>query len=160
MYLTIPMGDYLGEDNRVGYALKVGDKAMTNATVTYFFANGKKVTKTGQDGIYSYNESGTITDDGFKGYVVVSFDSFAGIDKTNISKMMLGVTKTYKDSFKNTTLYVDDIRFVYAKTFDPYGLYSNSPNTGDSMNGTFFILSATVIAAAAIVVINRKRFFA
>ena len=160
MYLTIPMGDYLGTDSRVGYALKVGDTAMANATVTYFFANGKKVTKTGQDGIYSYNESGTITDDGFKGYVVVSFDSFAGIDKTNISKMSLGVTKTYKDSFKNTTLYLDDIRFVYAKTFDPYGLYSNSPNTGDSMNGTFFILSATVIAAAAIVVINRKRFFA
>lgn len=160
MYLTIPVGDYLGTDSRVGYALKVGDKAMTNATVTYFFPNGKKVTKTGQDGIYSYNESGTITDDGFKGYVVVSFDSFEGIDKTNITKMMLGVTKTYKDSFKNTTLYVDDIRFVYTKTFDPFGLYSNSPNTGDSINGTFCVLCATVVALSALVILNRKKLFA
>ena len=160
MYVTIPMGNYLGEDNRVGYALKVGDAAMTNATVTYFFSSGKKVTKTGQDGIYSYNESGTITDDGFKGYVVVSFDSYAGIDKTNITKMVLGVTKTYKDSFKNTTLYLDDIRFVYAKTFDPFGLYGNIPNTGDSVNSPLGALAVAVIAAATLVIINRKKLFA
>ncbi len=160
MYVTIPMGDYLGEDNRVGYMLKIGDKAMTNAKVTYFFPSGKKVTKTGQDGIYSYNESGTITDDGFKGYVVVSFDSYEGIDKTAVTKMMLGVTKTYKDSFKNTSIYLDDIRFVYTNTFDPFGLYTNSPNTGDSESNMNFALAFVIASAAVLIIVNRKRNFA
>ncbi|MBQ2316308.1 MAG: LPXTG cell wall anchor domain-containing protein [Clostridia bacterium] len=160
MYVTIPMGDYLGEDNRVGYMLKIGDKAMTNAKVTYFFPSGKKVTKTGQDGIYSYNESGTITDDGFKGYVVVSFDSYEGIDKTAVTKMMLGVTKTYKDSFKNTSIYLDDIRFVYTNTFDPFGLYTNSPNTGDSESNVNFALAFVIASAAVLIIVNRKRNFA
>lgn len=160
-YCTIPAGDYLDAAQRVGFTLTVTDnkgvKTMANATVTYIFEDGKQVKKTGQDGIYSFNKSGSIEESGFKGYVIVSFDSFEDLDETTVKNIVLKTTASYKESFKSTTFYIDDFRLVYAKTFDPFGLYTSSPHTADGVVTVLGILSANLIMAAAIVVTERKR---
>ena len=160
LYVDIPMGDYLDAAKRAGIKVAItdgsGKKTMEKVKITYMFPDGATVTKKDQDAIYPYSKNGSISETGFKGYAIISFAGY-GIDAKEIKNLILTASAPYKEPLQDTTLYLDDVRFCYAKTFDPFGLYTKSPQTGDVFNYISTCAAMLGIVFLAVIVINNKK---
>ena len=81
---------------------------LSNITVTYYFKDGSKLTKT-ENGIYPYNKDGSISTTGFEGYVSVALKESDYQDSTKYL-MLYTYSATYKENLFKKAVYFDDFR--------------------------------------------------
>ncbi len=105
---------------------------LSDMEVTYYFPDGTKVVKSGQNGIYPYDKTGAITTTGFTGYVSFSID---GVDlNANPYLKVSAVSSSYWSGYLHASdkLYFDDFRLLNADWFVPYSVQDFESFTTDT----------------------------
>ncbi|MEE0808632.1 MAG: hypothetical protein U0L84_04660 [Acutalibacteraceae bacterium] len=104
---------------------------LSNVTVTYYFKDGSKLTKT-ENGIYPYNKDGSISTTGFEGYVSVALKESDYQDSTKYL-MLYTYSAEYKENLFKKAVYFDDFRCVDYNNFVPYAYQDFEALTGDTV---------------------------